>query len=124
MIDCGFTAKAYEILITLLRDGLSIGKLGDDLIAQMDSIEETLRLADGGLTTHKAVQCVIDQSPIKNDLDLMTIWYTSVHILLKINRMKDDNMNGMVYRFVTGKEVILPACDLWSPEVMLPSNRA
>ena len=124
MIDCGYKAKAYEILIALLRDGLSIGKLGDDLIAQMDSIEETLRLADGGLTTHKAVQCVIDQSPIKNDLDLMTIWYTSVHILLKINRMKDDNMNGMVYRFVTGNEVILPACDLWSPEIMVLSNRA
>ena len=122
--DCGYKAEAYKILAAMLRDGLSIAKIGDDLIAQMDSIEETLRLADGGLTTHKAVQCVIDQFPMGNDLDLMTIWYTSVHILLKINRMKDDNMNGMVYRFVTGKEVILPACDLWSPEVMLPSNRA
>ena len=124
MIDCGYKAKAYEILIALLRDGLSIGKIGDDLIAQMDSIEETLRLADGGLTTHKAVQCVIDKFPMENQFDLMNIWYTNVHILLKINRMKDDNMNGMVYRFVTGKEVILPACDLWSPEIMLSSNRA
>ena len=125
MSDCGCKAKAYEILIALLRDGLSIGKIGDDLIAQMNAIEETLGLADGGLTTHKAVQCVIDQfPPMENHLDLMTIWYTNVHILLKINRIKDDNMNGMMYRFVTGNEVILPACDLWSPEIMLSSNRA
>ena len=110
--DCGFTAKAYEILVGMLRDGSSIGDIGDSLIAQMDAIEETLRLADGGQTTHKAVQCVIDMFndkgyPNANQCALMTIWYTNVHILLKINRIKDDNMNGMMYRLVMGKKVIV-----------------
>jgi hypothetical protein len=105
-IDCGYKAKAYEILVAMLRDGLSIGKIGDDLIAQMDAIEETLRLADGGQTTHKAVQSVIDKFPLENQGALMTVWYTNVHILLKINRIKDDNMNGMMYRLVMGKKVI------------------
>jgi hypothetical protein len=108
-IDCGYKVKAYEILVAMLRDGLSIGDIGDNLIAQMDSIEETLRLADGGQTTHKAVQCVIDTFPCLGKPDtstLMTIWYTNVHILLKINRIKDDNMNGMMYRLVMGKKVI------------------
>ena len=72
----------------------------------MDAIEETLRLADGGQTTHKAIQCVIDTFPLENTSALMTIWYTNVHILLKINRIKDDNMNGMMYRLVMGKKVI------------------
>ena len=105
--DCGYKAEAYKILVAMLRDGLSIGKIGDDLIAQMDAIEETLRLADGGQTTHKAVQCVIDTFPcLENQGALMTIWYTNVHILLKINRIKDDNMNGMMYRLVMAKKVI------------------
>jgi hypothetical protein len=106
--DCGYKAEAYKILVAMLRDGLSIAKIGDDLIAQMDSIEETLRLADGGQTTHKAVQCVIDKFPLDvgDQGALMTIWYTNVHILLKINRIKDDNMNGMMYRLVMGKKVI------------------
>ena len=119
-IDYGLKAEAYKILVAMLRDGLSIAKIGDDLIAQMDAIEETLRLADGGQTTHKAVQCVIDKFPcLGNHMvhkwytdrtqmgTLMTVWYTNVHILLKINRIKDDNMNGMMYRLVMGKKVIV-----------------
>ena len=117
--DCGYKAEAYKILVAMLRDGLSIAKIGDDLIAQMDAIEETLRLADGGRTTHKAIQSVIDTFPClgkplidtfpcqENMFTLMTVWYTNVHILLKINRIKDDNMNGMMYRLVMGKKVIV-----------------
>ena len=108
-IDYGLKAEAYKILVAMLRDGLSIGDIGDNLIGQMDAIEETLRLADGGQTTHKAVQCVIDTFPSlakPNTSTLMTMWYTNVHISLEINRIKDDNMNGMMYRLVMGKKVI------------------
>lgn len=106
--DCGLKATAYDILVGMLRDGLSIGDIGDNIIAQMDAIEETLRLADGGQTTHKAIQCVIDKFPgaIKDQCALMTIWYTNVHILLKIKRLENDNMNGMMYRSVMDKNVI------------------
>ena len=96
---CGLKATAHNILVGMLRDGLSIGDIGDNIIAQMDAIEETLRLADGGQTTHKAIQCVIDKFPeaIEDQCALMTIWYTNVHILLKIKRLENDNMNGMMY---------------------------
>ena len=108
-IDYGLKTEAYKILLAMLRDGLSIGDIGDchNLIAQMDAIEETLRLADGGQTTHKAIQCVFDTFPgLENTSIFMTIWYINVHILLKIKRLKDDNMNGMLYRLVMGKKVI------------------
>ena len=60
----------------MLRDGLNIEDIGDRLIAQIDEIEETLRLEDGGSTAHNAVQCVIDKfsGSIKSQCALMTIW--------------------------------------------------
>ena len=91
-----------------MKTKTAVAKIGDDLIAQMDAIEETLRSADVGQTTHKAVQCLIDTFPcLENTSTLMTVWYTNVHILLKIKRLKDDNMNGMMYRLVMGKKVIV-----------------
>ena len=106
--DAGLKAAAHGILVGMLRNGNSIEGIGNNLVAQMDAIEETLRLADGGQTTHKAIQCVIDKFPgfIKNQCALMTIWYTNVHILLKIKRLENDNMNGMMYRLVMGKKRI------------------
>ena len=49
--DVGLKATAYGVLLAMLRDGLNIEDTGDCLIVQMDEIEETLRLADGGQTT-------------------------------------------------------------------------
>tara|TARA_R110002074_G_C12030052_1_gene617443 strand:- start:35 stop:505 length:471 start_codon:yes stop_codon:yes gene_type:complete len=102
--NCDLKSHALEILVDMLKRGSSISEIGDNLIKQMDSIEETLRLADGGQTTRKAVQCVLDTFPgLKNRIGLMTIWYTNVHILLKIDRIKNDDMNGMLYKCVLKK---------------------
>lgn len=97
--DMGLKVLADDVLTGLAQSGKSIELIGDQLIAEMDAIEKTLRLASGGKITEKAIQCVIDNFDCLEDQNALLIrWYTNVHILLTINRLENDDMNGMMYK--------------------------
>ena len=99
LVAMGLKVFADDVLVELVESGKSVKSIGDQITTQMDAIEETLRLADGAKITEKAIQCVIDKFPgIEDKNALLIIWYTSVHILLKIGRLENDDMNGMMYK--------------------------
>jgi hypothetical protein len=97
--DCGFKARADIMLLDMLRSGSSIDDIGDNLTFEMDEILETY--SRGFLENNKSafhgIKCVMDKLNLETREEMMEKWYLNVHGLLKINRLENDDMNGMLY---------------------------
>ena len=97
---CGFKQSSQKSIDEAIAHGMNPIKIGNLAIIEMDLMEETLRLADDGLASPCAIQCVIANPlipAVSSTRTFMLHWYLNVHALLILNRISNDDMSGMMY---------------------------
>jgi hypothetical protein len=99
-----FARWANTMIVSGLRDGISLDKQGDAFIKQMDKMEETLNRAINGkqMTKHVVKDWIIEmeREEVFADVDeekLFVMWNMNIHALMKLRRITKNADFGIHY---------------------------
>jgi len=91
---------ASEMIVLGLQHGVSLTEQKADYVAQLDLLEKSLHDASNGRAiTKKSIKKAVALTGglVRSPDHFNIIWCLNICALLKMNVIKDDNDNGMVY---------------------------
>lgn len=92
--------QAHKMLADGVRGGISLTQLGNVYHEQLVEMENLLRVttgkAVGGVITQQHLEQVAKQFELPDVLSLKSMWALNILALIKLGRLEDDDMNGVM----------------------------